>query len=41
MCTESERMKEQMNSFSCSYAAPFKVTYPLDLYKDEFLLLFF
>lgn len=36
-----EGMKEQINSFSGSSVAPFRMTYPSYLYKDEFLLLFF
>lgn len=34
-------MKEQINSFSGSSVAPFRMTYPTYLYKDELLLLFF
>lgn len=36
-----EGMKEQINSFLGSSAAPFRMTYPSYLYKDELLLLFF
>lgn len=37
----SEGMKKQINSFSGSSVATFRMTYPSYLYKDEFLLLFF